>query len=393
MSIPQFFFPGPQAVSKFKKIYMISGHGRQPIQNPRFKLNKNQYAMIPGKCGVNISAGNDLYENFFNLKDKGVNIYKNSTSKNIKLNIKYKQYNILNTEENKNIGLSQEFKAYYPGVLDTTSTNPPQILINPLMLTLMQIEEKQYLSFELSGLLKSGNKVPINFDDPASSPMYRYDIEITDTTEIDMSLGEMLSSKPELASNIIGTLRRSLEGSEITFSDILHLACLYKFGYEDIPFSKIPFKDIYTHFININNTDKYKNLHESLTLRDLITFEVPLQFFFDFLDSKQVDTDPYLLIVMTCRGVRSSKNIATPQRKKIISEHRRGSISGKQLFPPLVRQESLETVNSQEPSDAGAGLNSLLYKMGGAYRRRRTLRRRVLGARLRRTRRRVARRR
>lgn len=401
-SIPRFAFPDHQVVRKFKNIYMISGHGRQPIQNPRFKLNKNQYAMIPGKCGVDISAGNDLYENFFNLKDKGVNIYKNSTSKNIKLNIKYKQYNILNTEENKNIGLSQEFKAYYPGVLDTTSTNPPQILINPIMITLMPIEGKQYLSFELSGLLKSGNKVPINFDDPASPPMYRYDIEITDNMILDIPLDELISSQPELSSNIIGTLRRSLEGSEITFSDILYLACLYKFGYEDIPFSKIQFRDIYNYFTKIN-TEEYKNLHESLTIRDLMTFEVPLQFFFDFLDSKQGDNDPYLCIVMTCRGVRRSKNIGTPQRKEIIRKQRSGSITGRQLFP-LERLHSLNTVNDTssnilEPAGGGGGggavsigFNSLLDQKGGAYRRRRTLRRRVLGTR-RRTRRRVARRR
>jgi hypothetical protein len=401
MSIPRLSFGDTPKKSNFHKIYMISGHGRQPIQDPRFKLKKNQYAMIPGKCGIDITAGDDLYDRFFNLKEKGVNIYKNSTSKNITLNIEYTKHNILNTE--KNIGLSQDFKAYYPGVMDTTSTNPPQILINPLMLTLMPIEGKQYLSFELSGILKSGNKVPLNFDDPGSPPMYRYQIEITDDTILDIPLGELMSSHPQLIADIMGTLRRSLEGSEITFSDILYLVCLYKFGYNDIPFSKIPFHNVYNYFSKINNTDVYKNLHGSLTPRDLITFEVPLQFFFDFLDSKQGDNDPYLCIVMTCRGVRSSKNIATPQRKEIIREQRRGSIAGRQLFS-LGRQNSLNTVNgtstnnniranSPEPSGGGGGgwsppVGFDALPSGG----RRTQRRRVLRRRLRRTCRKVLRR-
>jgi hypothetical protein len=389
MSIPRLSFGDTQKKSKFHKIYMISGHGRQPIQDPRFKLKKNQYVMIPGKCGIDITADDDLYERFFNLKERGVNIYKNSTSKNITLNIKYKKHNILNTEENKVAELSQDFKAYYPGVMDTTSTNPPQILINPLMLTLMLIEGKQYLSFELSGILKSGNKVPLNFDDPGSPPMYRYQIEITDDTILDIPLGELMSSHPQLIADIMGTLRRSIEGSEITFSDILDLACLYKYGFYDIPFSKIPFHNVYNYFTKINNTDVYKNLHGSLTPRDLMTFEVPLQFFFDFLDSKQGDNDPYLCIVMTCRGVRRSKNIATPQRKEIIRKQRRGSIAGRQLFP-LGRQNSLNTVNStsmnnniraNSPEPAGDGGGGWSPSVGfGAlpHGGRRTQRRRVL---------------
>ncbi len=365
-SVKALFRPMGMPKEQFKpeNILMLSGHGFEKLDKSKGRpiLQKNQYALIPGGCGLQIQTPSQtVYKQFFDSPT--LNVFNaSSKNKNVsdQLGITYSAI-----EEQVEGGFSpkkesQLFKLYYPDPSQNTSghlmvpmrSTIPYMEIVPLMTNKESVYGKQYLTIELSGILRKTD--PVLF--PVPSP-YMFDTEYV--RHIEYEDGDLEKKLSE--SHITEHLKLALAGSLLTYDDLI----------------------------------KWINKGEDTTVNDLIEFLIPLPYIFDYISSKI--QDPYLLIVLTCRHVE--KPPLTPgrstlnNRKKIIKETvtaRRSS-----LRQPLLFNYVPEAGGGGGGAGGGGwetptvGLDALGFG-GGSYRRRtlrarpRRVRRRTRRVRLRR---------
>jgi len=316
MSIPRINFSklksveAPKPVFDPNNIFLFSGHGIEYINSDRHPLGENQYALIPGGCGLKIQAPSaSVYKQFFDFKDN-LNVFnKKSKNQNISstLGIQY-----LSSEENAEGAnspkeTSQLFKYYFPGSLNTYRGTIPSMIVSPLMTEKTQIEDRKFLRIELSGILRKTE--PVLF--PPGPNVY--DTEYVRIIEYDdADLENPLSESP-----ITESIKAALAGSLLTFNDMLA-------------------------FMDKKETD--------VSVNEMINYTIYLPYIFNFISTKV--NGPFLLIVLTCREsakpavpqTPSRRNAVKREREKIIKEAgflRRQSSAGLRP-PPLFIEDSTD---------------------------------------------------
>lgn len=339
-----FMFGLSKAKFKPENIFMWNGHGVEDIDGDRYPLKDNEYAMIPGGCGLTIQATHSLYYNFYNPSIK-VNIFnKNIKRVSNKLGIKYKTLEELPEGDMSPIKESSQFQIYYPGSMINEERTVPSLKITPFMISTNVLDGKKYILFELSGIL-SKNK-PVGFTEPFDDFKDQYSVKF-EYTEGD--LNETLSN-----SRFTPILKDILYGSLISYDEIIQM------------------------------TGKTE---DEITLNEIMEFTIPLSSAFEFISSKI--KEPYLLIVMTCRSVPLEKIPKTPSRAEIIKRRReeqiavaramrRQSSAGLNNIPSVIDSAKAGSGSASEwLKPPSVGLGALGYGLGGTRRKKRQHKKRL----------------
>ena len=337
MSIPRINFskfkPVETPVFDPSNIFLFSGHGIEYINADRYPLGENQYALIPGGCGLKIQTPSaSVYKQFFDFNES-LNVFHNkSKNQNIssKIGIQY-----VSMEENADgqespKETSQLFKYYFPGSINPFRKTIPPIVVSPLMIEKSEIEGRKFLRIELSGILRKTQ--PLLFP---PGP-FVYDTEYMRFIEYnDADLEKPLSESP-----ITESIKAALAGSLLTFNDILT-------------------------FMDKRETD--------VSINEMINYTIYLPDIFNFISTKV--NGPYLLIVLTCRDSAKPAVPKTPSRRNAVKKER-GEIIEK---AGLLRRQSSAGIQPLLPlfedTVASVGLGAL--GLGGGRRRRFTTKKRT----------------
>ena len=290
-------------------IFLFSGHGIEYINADRHQLGENQYALIPGGCGLKIQTPSaSVYKQFFDFKEN-LNVFnKKSKNQNIssKLGIQYASMEENVEGENSPKETSQLFKYYFPGALNTYRGTIPSMVVSPLMIEKNQVEDRKFLRIELSGILRKTQ--PVLF--PPGPHMY--DTEYVRFIEYnDADLEKPLSESP-----ITESIKAALAGSLLTFNDMIA-------------------------FMDKKETD--------VSVNEMINYTIYLPYIFNFISTKV--NGPFLLIVLTCREsakpavpqTPSRRNAVKREREEIIAKAgllRRQSSAGLRPPPPLFMEDT-----------------------------------------------------
>jgi hypothetical protein len=318
MSIPRINFSkfkpveAPKLVFDPNNIFLFSGHGIEYINSDRHPLGENQYALIPGGCGLKIQTPSaSVYKQFFDFKDN-LNVFnKKSKNQNISstLGIQYVSMEENAEGENSPKETSQLFKYYFPGALNTYRGTIPSMVVSPLMIEKNQVEDRKFLRIELSGILRKTQ--PVFF--PLGPHMY--DTEYVRFIEYnDADLEKPLSESP-----ITESIKAALAGSLLTFNDMIE-------------------------FMDKKEAD--------VSVNEMINYTIYLPYIFNFISTKV--NGPFLLIVLTCREsakpavpqTPSRRNAVKREREEIIAKAgllRRQSSAGLRLQPPPLFMEDIES--------------------------------------------------
>jgi hypothetical protein len=333
-SLPRINFSKLKSVEAAKPVFdpnnilLFSGHGIEYINSDRHPLGENQYALIPGGCGLKIQAPSaSVYKQFFDFKDN-LNVFnKKSKNQNISstLGIQY-----LSSEENAEGAnspkeTSQLFKCYFPGAANTYRGTIPSMIVSPLMTEKTQIDDRKFLRIELSGILRKTE--PVLF--PPGPNLY--DTEYVRFIEYDdADLEKPLSESP-----ITESIKAALAGSLLTFNDMLVL---------------------------MNRTE------EDATVSEMINHTIYLPNIFNFISTKV--NGPFLLIVLTCRESAKPAVPQTPSRRNAVKQAReeiiakagllrRQSSAGLRLQAPLLFMEAKSGVGLGAIGSGGVGLGPI----------------------------------
>jgi hypothetical protein len=306
--------------------FLLLGHGDEIISNAkeRYTLQPNQYMMIPGQCGsllrVSFTEQNDLYslKNNIPIFNKGINNASSHLFRKISVN---------SVNNSRKISLAK-YNKYFPG------KSIPSLMITPFSTHINKKPDGQYIYVIVSGILQKTR--PYTFPNAVlpsqNNNLYKGDTEKLytrktklDILTLDVRLGE--AEKHKSTYEVLNNIKESLGGSVLTFRDLISLAILSKYSFTSKGYTGISSRQIYEIVDGIsreegdNSDKKITEYYNELTLRDLLSLRVPLEFFFHFLDSKT--SGPYLLILNVCRAM-NGVNIS----KDTIFARRRASMAG-----------------------------------------------------------------
>lgn len=338
-SIPFFHLDFAPPKFKAENTFILSGHGEQYVNMPRYVLGANENAMIPDGCGIQISTkSHEVFGPFFS-NSRHLNIFSSKTRNNNisnKLGIKYRSVEQLPEGGNSPQKESNLFKLYYSSAKDPFRSSVPAMGINPLMTYTFVENNKNYIGIELSGILQKSK--PFIFE---GEPKNYESVGLRVLEYEENDLNELLSESP-----ITNILKQSLAGSLLTYVNLID-------------------------FLGKPETE--------ITVNEFIKILLPLPFIFNFI-SERVE-GPFLLIVLTCRDFRLPAIPLTPSKLPEIIEER------KKILADIPKLRRLSSVGESLPpaahpaAQAPMGLSGLAAaaaaaSQGGSGRIRRKSRRR-----------------
>jgi hypothetical protein len=288
-----------------ENIFLLSGHGYDASLNDqeRYFLKKNQYAMIPGKCGTSLTVKSIEHTKGFYNYNKPIAIFNKETENSFALlNFTKLSRNNLNRTMSRKLS---NYKHYRPKMDESNAEeriSVPPLHIQPFGASV----EKNTVRIPVSGLLQKSN--PYHYIvKPRANEIDKYikTIYLDKADDIKIPLGRVASVGGK-ANEVLIALKQSLGGSILTFDDIVNLTIIKL--YESLD------GDLIEKMRSIQEDPMYERYKQSITVDDMIDLILPVKFFFDFLDSK---TDkPYLVIFSVCRSVSgaSAENIMRQRR-------------------------------------------------------------------------------
>lgn len=306
--------------------FLLLGHGTEIISNSkeRYILQPNQHMMIPGQCGSLLRVSSTEQHDLYSLKNN-IPIFNKGTTNDSSYLFRKVSINSVNNSRKTSLA---KYNKYFPG------KGVPSLMITPFSTHINKTPDGDYIYVIVSGILQKTR--PYTFPDAVlpsqNNNLYKGDTEKLytrktklDVLTLDVRLGE--AEKHKSTYEVLNNIKESLGGSVLTFRELISLAILSKYSFAGKGYTGITSRQIYEIVDGIsreegNNSDrKITEYYNELTLRDLLSLRVPLEFFFHFLDSKT--NAPYLLILNVCRAVND-----VSISKDTIFARRRASMSG-----------------------------------------------------------------
>jgi hypothetical protein len=329
MMIPRINFTAKEA-PKFKKkdIFMISGHGKENTEGYRFEIGGRQNALIPGVCGTSISTESDIYNTFFSNSDtinefSNINVFSQKTNNkrvSSSLGFEYSMFiPLVNGGEHK-ITKIKQLKHYRAGGLGRNEL--PQLSIIPIIMGIQNTAIHQYIYIELSGILRKSNPYEMTVvkewepEELSGQNNGNKQLLLCENDDLTLTIKQAEEAGPDNRSfRILNVIRESLKESVLSFDDILLLSVLHKFGTVDgRDIRDIHASEVFDEWQKLSTSEESRAKMKDIMLADFFNLRVPLQFFFQFLDTQTAD--PYLVIVLTCRAYELPIIPPTPSRRK-----------------------------------------------------------------------------
>ena len=300
--------------------FLLLGHGDEIISNAeeRYILQPNQHMMIPGQCGSLLRVSFTEQQDLYSLKNN-IPIFNKETNNTSSYLFRKVSVNSVNNSRKPSLA---KYNKYFPG------KSVPSLMITPFSTHI----NGDYIYVIVSGILQKTR--PYTFSDAVlpsqNNNLYKRDTEQLytrktklDVLTLDVRFGE--AEKHKSTYEVLNNIKESLGGSVLTFRELVSLAILSKYSFAGKGYIGISSRQIYEIIDGLsreegdNSDRKFNEYYNELTLRDLLSLRVPLEFFFHFLDSKT--NGPYLLILNVCRDVSMNK-------EKILTRRRASMVAG-----------------------------------------------------------------
>lgn len=400
-------FPGHEVYFDPDNIFYFSGHGREETYLQlgdntdimhRYKLRRNQYALIPGKCGnILIAEDEGSFEDFFK-STKPIKVFNSSTTNS---NVGFSSSFFKSSPKNKNretVPLSiqskeGQLKFYYPKTKNSNSiarVSLPPLLLNPLLYYINK--DNTELTLYISGLLRKSQPYNMGIRSrglfSSSTPIYGLVAPITKAAlQLELAYftnppGETFKYyKPinftekdvKLAKGALSLIEKSLSGSVLTFKNLVAMAIIYNFGNYTQGYAPISQNNMYeltqismdeimarTQMDRSEKTGNALRAYNSLRINDILHFNIPIAFIYKFLDSK-TNNKPYVVLIPACRGLKL-KNVYLDE-----GETKQNLIARRRALSNATAPSATEAAGGGGGGGGGAA--------GGTRRRRRIVRR------------------
>lgn len=300
-------------------IFLLDGHGSDAsLVRDRYYLKENQYALIPGVCGSILQSSYESAGDFFNY-DKPIHVFNSATQDNFPI-LEYSKLSINQFSKIKTKKQSS-MKHYRPKLNNSNveeRISVPPLYITPFITFLKDTwPGMSKMTISISGLLRKSESYHFNVVDPTTDK-YSFTKEINNNIldSLFQNIESEILANYQFKSNalvIYNKLKEALRGSVLTFDNIVNLAILQK--HKDI--YEMSGSQILENMRLIQDDESYKSYKNNLTINDLLRLNLPIDFFFEFLNTKT--NGPYLLIFNVCRTVKDDASEENVIRKRAMS--------------------------------------------------------------------------
>ncbi len=303
-----------------ENIFLLDGHASDSslnIESSRYMLKDGQYALIPGRCGVILFANYNITKHFFEY-NKPIELFNKETKDNFSIlefsKVGTNQVTGITTRKNST------YKHYRPKLsntdkYETISVPPLNIIPFNFLLNPKKTSFNEEILINIGGILQKSE--PYHFEKKNSAnnnlkdaDKYHKSIYI-EKEELEIPFQQFLdSNKMSTIKHAINTFKESLAKSVLTYENVIDLIIVKKhLGLDG---------DILGKMKTIKENPEYKSWLDNLTLNDIISLSLPVEFFFNFLNTRA--SKPYLLIFNVCRSVGDDFSSENLRRQRALSQ-------------------------------------------------------------------------